>query len=328
MTSPASGPSIAIVGAGLAGAIAAQTLQAHGARPVVFEKSRGPGGRCATRRMDEVGFDHGAQYFTVRDPRIKERLPEWLRAGVVAPWQARIVARDNDQWIAKPQPTRYVGVPGMSALAGALLQGIETHFDVRVSGLEATAHGWRVRSNVSQDGRVFDRVLVTAPPPQASVLLQAAPPLARAADAVAMAPCWAAMFTFDAPIEVHFDGAFANHPNISWLARNNSKPGRPPREAWVVHASENWSRRHLEVSPEAVLPELLALFFEISGARPRPALHRAAHRWRYARPTSALDEPCLVAPEWGLAVAGDAYTGGRIEGALLSGLLASERLLS
>ena len=51
---------IAIIGAGLAGLSAARALTAAGHTPVVFEKSRGLGGRLATRRTEFGPIDHGA----------------------------------------------------------------------------------------------------------------------------------------------------------------------------------------------------------------------------------------------------------------------------
>ena len=49
---------IAIIGAGLAGLSAARALTAAGHTPVVFEKSRGLGGRLATRRTEFGPIDH------------------------------------------------------------------------------------------------------------------------------------------------------------------------------------------------------------------------------------------------------------------------------
>ena len=63
---------IAIIGAGMAGLSAALALKAAGRNPVLFDKGRGPGGRMSARRaqtpLGEVRFDHGAQFFTARDP--------------------------------------------------------------------------------------------------------------------------------------------------------------------------------------------------------------------------------------------------------------------
>ena len=56
---------IAIIGAGIAGLTCAHMLKKY--NPIIFEKSRGIGGRLATRYSDQYQFDHGAQYFTVKD---------------------------------------------------------------------------------------------------------------------------------------------------------------------------------------------------------------------------------------------------------------------
>ena len=62
---------VAVVGGGMAGVVCARTLVQAGHRVTLFEKSREFGGRMATRRTEFGGFDHGAQYFTVRDARFE-----------------------------------------------------------------------------------------------------------------------------------------------------------------------------------------------------------------------------------------------------------------
>ncbi|HCP22242.1 MAG TPA: FAD-dependent oxidoreductase, partial [Marinobacter hydrocarbonoclasticus] len=56
--------SIAVIGSGLAGLTAAILLGDSGHNVRVFEKSRGPGGRLASKRVANGSADIGAQYFT------------------------------------------------------------------------------------------------------------------------------------------------------------------------------------------------------------------------------------------------------------------------
>ena len=75
-----------IIGAGIAGLLAARTLQERGLQVTVLDKGRGVGGRMATRRIGSAVFDHGAQFFTARDPRFQALVNSWLAAEVAAEW--------------------------------------------------------------------------------------------------------------------------------------------------------------------------------------------------------------------------------------------------
>ena len=84
--------SVAVVGAGMSGLVAARALAESGYGVQLFDKARGPGGRMATRRGEDGLFDHGAQYFTARDPRFCARVDAWLQEGVVQAWDGRFGA--------------------------------------------------------------------------------------------------------------------------------------------------------------------------------------------------------------------------------------------
>ena len=64
--SAASAATVAVVGAGLSGLVAAKRLADSGRSVVVIDKGRSVGGRLATRRIHDATLDHGAQFFTVR----------------------------------------------------------------------------------------------------------------------------------------------------------------------------------------------------------------------------------------------------------------------
>ena len=81
---------VAIVGAGMAGLSCAAALKTAGASITLFDKSRGPGGRMSTRRSAHRRYDHGAQYFTARDPDFQAVVARWTADGLVAPWTGRL----------------------------------------------------------------------------------------------------------------------------------------------------------------------------------------------------------------------------------------------
>ena len=322
---------VCVIGAGIAGLAAARAMTDHGHDVTVLEKGRGPGGRTATRRAEPYTFDHGAQYFTVRDQRVRHVLESWVEAGVVAPYSPRLV--EIDEAGVKPKADgsaeRYVGVGGMNALAKHLAKDVHVRYRGAVTAIERTGDAWRVALDGDEAVGPCDAVVCTAPPVQAARLLQGVnTPLLETLGTVEMSPCWAAMLGFDQPVDVDFDGAFVNAGPLSWIARHHPvKPGRERVEAWTVHASPAWSHEHLERSPEEVLADLVAEFMRSTGSTHPP--HATAHRWRYALPTSeATPTECLWDPDCSLALAGDWAAGGRVEGAYLSGCAAAGRVLA
>jgi photolyase PhrII len=313
-------PRVAVVGAGVAGLTCARTLADHGFGVTVFDKGRGPGGRTATRRADPgLAFDHGAQYFTARDPHFVRFVEAWAERGVVAEWAGRVVRAENGA-IADtgPQP-RFVGVPGMSAVAAHLAADLTVRRETRIATATRAAGGWELTADGGAGHGPFEFLVVALPAPQAAELV-APHPLAAAASAVPMAPCWAVLAAFADRIDVPWDGAFVHASPLSWVARNSSKPGRPRGpDCWVLHANPVWSADHLEEPPEAVGPPLLDAFAAVTGG-PRPeTVFRAAHRWRYSLGSDPAGRTALFDPGVGLVVCGDWLAGGRVEGAFLSG---------
>ncbi|MBL8813979.1 MAG: FAD-dependent oxidoreductase [Planctomycetaceae bacterium] len=320
---------VAIIGAGIAGLTCARELAAGGFDVTLFDKGRLPGGRTATRRVDPgCEFDHGAQYFTARDSRFQKVTADWMRRGVVAEWHGRIV-RLEDGVVSETTPLpRYVGTPGMSAMAADLAAGLHVHSGIQVVRVNRDAAGWKVTTATQEIHGPFHTLVVTLPSPQTAVLLEDHPFAALAA-AIPMTPCWAIMVAFDSKIELPWDGAFVHSSPLSWVARNSSKPGRNrPLDAWVLHASADWSMAHLEQSPEEAAPQLLAAFEDIVG-RLLPSSHfLQAHRWRYSLGSDPAERKTLVDRENRLIVCGDWLSGGRVEGAFLSGIDAACRMVN
>lgn len=318
---------VGVIGAGLAGLAAAGTLRALGHDVLVFDKGRGPGGRSSTRRAEPFAFDHGAQYFTGRDPGFRRVLDGWLEAGVAARWEGRLVSLAVGAMRAVGGETeRFVGTPGMSAAAKHLARDLDLRCGARVERALQVGSGWVLHGQGGVVLGVFERLVVSTPPAQAAVLLAGQSPLAESAAGIDLRPCWAVMLGLARPYEVPFDGAFCEDSILSWIARNNSKPRRRPGEAWVLHSAPAWTEAHLDEAPERVIELLTAELERLTGLVPA-LVHRAAHHWRFALPAVERDDGCLHDPERGLALAGDAYSGGRIEGAYLSGVAAAHRVV-
>ncbi len=352
----AAGRRVAVVGAGISGLAAAGSLVAAGLEVTVFERGRGPGGRAGRRRVPGFEFDHGAQYFTARSQALADQTAAWVEAGVAAQWSPRMATAGEGALRPKDsRTTRYVGVPGMSALARSLAEGLDLQTQTRVlsATLRRDAGGvpqWMLEvagGNTGDGGQVpgrgrerggaererprpagpFDALLLACTPQQALPLLDTAPEFAARAGEVAFDPVWAVLLGFDHPPELAADAVFIEHPALSWAARNDTKPGRAGGPAWVLHATGSWSRGREDEAPESVVTELLPAFEEAVGLRLPEPVYAAAHRWRYARPRSALAETALWDADLNVGMCGDWCGGARIEGAFESGLAVARRVL-
>ncbi len=320
---------VGVIGAGMAGLAAAEELARAGASPVVFDKGRGPGGRSSVRRAPPFEFDHGAQYFTARDERFVERVRAWRSEGVVAPWTGRIVSLARRSIAELSEPTeRWVGAPAMNALPLRLARDLELRSNTRVASARFEGGRWRLRDAEDHPLGEFEQLVAALPLPQAAELFRGQSELAPRAERVDASPCWAVLVGLRERLPLEFDGAFCHDSGLSWVARNNSKPGRPPGECWVLHATADWTRARLEAPREQVAAELIAEFELASGVAVPPPAHLDAHRWRYALP--APQEPAAplawLESSRALAFAGDGCVGGRIEGAFLSGQAAARAL--
>ena len=348
---------VGIVGAGVAGLAAAVALGRAGVAVEIAEKSRGPGGRAATRRRDGAAYDFGATSFVLDGDGDESNAAAALLATLDGLGEA-LVRLDGEVWIwddeaAAPRPgdpsrrhARWTVEGGINRLCHRLLaaSGATLHARTRVAAIEPTgeadAPAWTL---VADDGRrlgPYRALILTAPAPQTAEILRAAPDaaahaLAIALDSVPYAPQFALTVALAAPAP-RPDGACAllvrrSGSPLAWVSFEASKAGFVPdhgemRGLVVAQATPAWTEAHLDDAPDAVTNALLAALADALGPL-SGIVWTDLHRWRYARPLAPAAPPAAAARH-GLHLASDA-TAGRadIAAALASGLTAAAAVL-
>lgn len=309
---------LAIIGAGLAGLVAANRLS-RCMEVEVFEKSRGLGGRMATRRADPFAFDHGAQYFTAKSPAFSEFLEPLMENGVVADWQPRLVNLSPSG--LNPRPSSHpclVAVPGMSAMGRYLAQGIQVHGEWHTHHVEGRAGAWYLVSATGQRAGPFDWVVTATPAVQAAALLPQSFLHHETLSAAKLDACFTVMFGFDSLKGPGFDGAFVEDEMIGWIAVDSSKPGRTSKPSIVVQSRNDWAEANADMPREAVQEILETRATQLTGIELGYAPHRVLHRWLYASTSKPADQPFLLDGENRLAAIGDWCIRGRVEAAFES----------
>ncbi len=317
---------VLVIGAGIAGVTAARALQRAGERVEILEKSRGVGGRTATRTLHGVRVDHGAQFFTARDPRFEQEVADAIAAGVVVQWAEGLPVWHGaaGDLTAPGGHPRYVCPDGMTALAKHVARDLHVTPSATVTRITSAGDGWRVEG---LDGRVWDaeRIVLTAPVPQALALLEdahVAADVRASLEAITYAPCWTIIAGYaDVPVPAWPALRFTEHPDLALVGNDASRRRHADHAVLVLHATVAYSRSRFDAPASVVVDDLLQA---AAAALPWAATPSwvEGQRWRYARPEAQHDqEAVVVAP--GLVLAGDGFGGDRVEGAYLSGLAAA-----
>jgi predicted NAD/FAD-dependent oxidoreductase len=322
---------VLIVGAGLAGLIAAHTLAQQKIRAVVVDQGDVAGGRLATRQIGPGFADCGAQFFTTRTREFQEWVDRWAASSLVYRWSQGWSDGSLGSTPEDGHP-RYAVRGGMSALVNHLSRGIDLCLKTRITFVSPTGEGWQARdeAGVAYSARAL---LLTPPVPLSLDLFDMAeielPREDRAAlEWIEYASNLTGLFWLDREINLPQPGAI-QHPNalITWIADNRRKGISPNATIVTVQAGPEYSRQLWS------LPDWEALVALESGLRlykdfDTHIIEARLERWRYAMPTNLHTDRYLLV-ERGLpplAFAGDAFSRPRVEGAAISGIAAAKAL--
>lgn len=321
---------IAVIGAGIAGLVAARDLSDAGHEVVVFEKSRGLGGRMAARRSEGGAVvDHGLPVLDVP------------RDGVLAGYVVELATDDLVEVDAPGQPVpgrSTEGAPqlawasGMTRLPKALAHGLEVVTDTRVAAIRADGEMLEVAQDQGNTLGTYDWVIVTAPGAQAADLLDHSPRGAvRAADLRAVPYDLAVMVLVG--VAVAPPEWFAHRPltgPITYVTSETAKERAPVDgvASFVVRLDPDVSERLMEASDAAVLAEALPALAKVLGKPAATPAWTQVKRWRYSTARDRLDQQVMNPEGTRVLVAGDAVAAGpRMEDVAATGQWAARRIL-
>ena len=322
---------VAVIGAGIAGLTAANKLSSY-VDVVVFDKSRGFGGRCATKRDGEFHFDHGAPYFTVSTNEFKQCLDVMSSDGVVREWNARVSELDGckqkEVYLSKRLSPFYVGSPGMSAIGRHLAQGLECHLETKVVDIQKEKKYKVIAENREVDG-CFDWVVVAVPPSQACEILSRLAPRFDIVQGHTMSRSITLMLGFDSRVQFPFDIVNIKNHDLSSVIVNNSKPHRSNHPALVVHMTPGWARDHFDDANNLMEEQITEYLSQLNLIDPFKIRYTRLHKWRYANP-GLFSKEVKRHDFYGcdnMILCGDWCVGCGVESAFLSGLSAAQEVL-
>ena len=200
---------VAVIGAGISGLALANKLKKH-FEVVVFEKSRGYGGRVATRRAGEFIFDHGAQFFKVKTDEFREDIKPMIDQDIIDVWRARFVEIDNgkitNDRIWGEDPSNYVGIPSMNAIGKYMADGLTVRLSEKVANV-LKGNKWILYDETNNNIGEFDWVISAIPPKQAIDMIPDVVNLYSEISRYEMLACYSLMLGYGEKIDIGFDAA-------------------------------------------------------------------------------------------------------------------------
>jgi renalase len=313
---------VVIVGAGLAGLVAARELNAAGAEVLVLDKGRSPGGRLATRRVGGATLDHGAQFFTVRSPAFAKTVDDWSQRGLVHVWNHGFGGNEGDSH------PRYVATGGMNSLAKDLAVGLDVRCSTMVFAVRRDADSGDV-SVAIDDGTSYeaDAVIVTAPLPQAfALMIDGGIELDETLFRTDYDRTIGLLVRLDQAPDLAPSGGIQNADDVFSFIGDNASKGVSAEPAVTFHASATWSQAHWDDDNAALIEQLTAAAQPWLGDA--AIVEHSLKKWRLATPRSIWPDPCWTTANGKVIMAGDAFAGPKVEGAHNSGLAAAHTLLA
>ena len=267
-----------IIGAGLTGLHLAKSLQSLGVKSLLLEKSKGLGGRIATRRISDLGFDHGAPYLDS-----SQVLSEYAS-----------FSRDEKGFYLPG---------GMNQLPKTIASGLEIRRNQKLKVLQPDENKWNLET---EEGLKLQsrNLIITAPLPQALELLEANSLLL---------PKHEGLKTVHYTKALIYLAVLKDLPAQFALSKNESDKIFLMRErklhpqGIVMHLSASLSESLFDASEETILEKMREEFRQSSlGAF--EVLIDEAKKWKFSRPRTTLpDTFTQIAP--GLFLTGDAFNG-------------------
>jgi len=339
---------IAIVGAGAAGLTTAFALRTLPVDVTVFEKSRGFGGRAATRGRYGCRYDHGANYFASPSERVRRLVTAHLPSEGLVDIGLPIWHFDAEGTLVRPDPAegerpKWTYRQGISRLGKLLARYSHAaiHRNTRIRRLRRRAGRWHLQSEEGASFSAFEAVVLTPPAPQAADLLARSTGggaqmdrVQRAIADVSYTAQFSYVFSFDRALcrPGTFYGVRAlgeDHP-LAWIGFEHEKPGhvKAGHSMVVVQTAPKWTAPRVDREPDGFVPDVKEWAEDILVCDLRHPEWYDTQRWRYARPVGGLDEEGrAAAANMGLVLAGDYVAGvGRVGAAIETGFDAAQQV--
>ena len=310
--------SIAIIGAGFSAA----TLSYFIKKDLDFyEKSRGAGGRCSTRRVEDVGlFDHGLQYIKNPNPEFKGMLSDY------SVWQGNFKIFENNQLKNDVDKERIIHENGNNLLVKNLFKNKNIFVNKELKSIEKKSDHLQLTFK-DETQEQYKTVVITAPFLQAYNLTKQFTENFFSNFNFSMLPNLTVMVAFNKSLKLDLSAiTFENDDVLGFAANENTKKKNlinKDLELWTIQSSLKYAVKNIKEyrnNKQFLIDEILKNFsnklkINISNEQ----IHYSdIHGWLYAYNLNTSSPNCYWDSHLRLGICGDWFSGGNAENAFFN----------
>ena len=320
----------AVIGAGITGITLANLLQKK-VNLTVFEKSRGVGGRMATRRAEPYQFNHGTQYFKIENKEFKDFLQPLMLNKIIKPLETNYVEILNKKVIKRTKiynQKYYTADTNMNSVVKYL---INNNFFIKLlCKIEKTIKKndkWFIIDSENLSYGPYDWLFITIPSNQAIEILNNDFKFLDIIKKLKMRSCFSLMLGFDKIKEFDFDTALFLEEDIQWLSISKKILEKKEYYNLLINSSYNFAEQNINGSKDRISGYLLKQVSDILKCELNDYKHKALHFWKYAMSENNNNLGSLLDEDLKIIVCGDWCMNGKVEGGFLSAKDAVNKLL-
>jgi len=292
---------IAIIGAGLSGSNIYSKLKKDGHDVTLFEKSRGSGGRCSTRYINDNKINHGTSSFTIKKDDFKKFCDEKI----------------NENILLKNE-TNYYALDGMNKLCSSLIDMKDLIKNTKITSCTFRNKKWILRdeNRISYEG--FDKLILSIPAAQIleldiNITIQIQKQLEKVKyDSIAT------LIVYSHSLEKINNKALLQSKNFHKIIDNSIQKNNKNFSCYIFHLNQELTNKQNFEDKEMIKKYILNKIYDESGLCLEDNFHVFPHFWKYALVLEKLNQDYIYDENLGLGICGDYFNGNNLESAFLS----------
>ena len=314
---------IAIIGSGITGCTLAVNLKEYDI--TIFDKSRGVGGRLATRRANNFVFDHGAPFFQIKTKDFYNFLKPAIKNNYINSWKARFVDINDKNLYSKfnwkYSDKLFIGTPNMNMVGKFFCKNFKLKLSSKIVNIFKLENLWYLEDDTKKKYGPFEWLYLTVPAAQAALICKFSSSLRNKLKKIKMGSCYSLMLGFNKKIDLGFDFAFVKNKLIKSISVNSAKPERDEKNITCMVILTNMNiKEEKTLLKKMFIKKLIKECSNITNLNLSDNDNQALHYWRYSQIINPPLYDSIVNYDLKLAICGDWMVGPYAESGFLSAL--------